>query len=77
MKREWTNSIGQTIICKGDKMCVFCDHCTDIWMDMFGGAPWGVSCEYDGFKDDINVENHNVEGTCKYFKEEDENEKGL
>lgn len=71
MKREWTNSIGQTIICKGDKMCVFCDHCTDIWMDVFfGGAPWAVSCEFDGVKDDINVENHNFEGTCPYFKED-------
>jgi hypothetical protein len=70
VKRPWINSMGQTIICSGDKMCVFCEHCTDIWMGWWGGAPYAISCEYDDVKDDINVKNHNVEGTCPYFKED-------
>lgn len=50
--------------CKHDKLCVFCEHCTDVFWDYTNG-PYMLFCDLDRSE----VEEHNEKQTCPKFKD--------
>ena len=54
---------GLKIMCKDDRDCVFCDHCTDVWWD-YTHLIYMIAC----------AEDHDpLDRPCKYFTEGKEN----
>lgn len=53
--------------CKYDKLCVFCEHCTDVFWDYTNG-PYMLFCDLDR----AEVEEHNVKQSCPEFKDIEE-----
>lgn len=63
--RKYQITNGPTILCKNDKDCLFCTHCTDVFWD-YSNGPYMIICDLgeETFKDN-----------CIYFKEGDQSGK--
>ena len=59
--RIYKTEMGFTFGVKKDKVCLFCEHCTDVWYDSHG--PYMVICELNK----PNQDNHNFDETCEDF----------
>lgn len=62
--REFKTDIGLVFVIKQEKICVFCEHCTDIWYDANG--PYMISCELNK----PNADEHNIDGSCEDFQDD-------
>ncbi len=62
------------------KSCLFCDHCTDVFLDTFSNLPYMFFCNfvdnnrdkngnYGGYEDDLYIYEVGMKGKCEHFKE--------